>query len=100
MMKLTSRVSENNLIESIGKINDEGKKRKKQLENNSSYKQTKAYKHVIDRLYCQVLVKGLKKNTLRELDDSKYLNFPESDSDQKHMENEVKYRTLICGALC
>jgi len=28
-MKLTSRVSENNLIESIGKINDEGKKRKK-----------------------------------------------------------------------
>jgi hypothetical protein len=83
MLRAVSQASQNGLIDSIVKVNDEEKARKRQLEKHSGYRQTKAYKQVVDRIYCQLLVKGLKKNTLREIDDFGHLNFPESDSDQR-----------------
>jgi hypothetical protein len=40
---------------------------------------------MVDRLYCLILVKGLKKNVVKEIDDSKFMVFPENDYEQKQM---------------
>ena len=76
MLKIAPKTSEKNLIEMIGKINDLSKKRRIQLGNIDSYKQTKVYRNVIDRIYCLILVNGLKKSAVKSIDDSKLLNFP------------------------
>lgn len=50
--------------------------------------------------------RGVKKEMLRELDDSRLIAFPQNEYDTKKMENEIKYRSLIaetigdCGQFC
>lgn len=51
----------------------------------SHYKQTKAYSHLIDHIFCLILFKGLKKDVIKEIDDPKFLTFPENEYDHKKM---------------
>lgn len=53
----------------------------------------------MDRLYCLILVKGLKKNSVKEIDDPTLLTFPENQYDQKQLDTEVNYRSIILQTL-
>lgn len=99
------RTSEKTLIENLTKLTETNSRRQGEL-GNEGYRASKEYLRLYERLYCLALSRGVKKEMLRELDDSRLIAFPQNEYDTKKMENEIKYRSLIaetigdCGQFC
>lgn len=65
MFKIALRASEKNIIEVLGQLKSTSHKRKNELENDYSYKQSRPYRCVVEKLNCLALVKGLKKSAIK-----------------------------------
>ena len=69
------KTSEKTLIENLTKLTESNSRRQGEL-GAEGYRVTKEYLRLYDRLYCLALSRGVKKEMLKELDDSRLIAFP------------------------